>query len=334
MVLATNPGGVGEEWIIEYFSPWLDSKHPNPAQPGALRWFIRNEEGILEDVPDNTKDAKSRTYIHSSWTNNPYTPDNYEAQLSLLREPYRSQLKHGEWGVGAQDDRWQVIPTDWVRLANERWLNAVNIQRDNAVVDSIGVDVAHGGKDKTVLSKRQGSYFIELIKIPGRETPDGQAIAGLITKELRNAHKNTYVNIDGTGVGASAYDIARDAGDVRAFIAAGKSTAKDKSGKLTFKNKRAESIWLFMEALDPQTGEGIALPPDQELLADLTASRWKQMAGGVIQIEMKEEIIKRLGHSPDCGDAVVMAWHGKNESPAAGVTVEMSYGMRKRSNVF
>jgi len=53
-------------------------------------------------------------------------------------------------------------------------------------------------------------------------------------------------------------------------------------------------------------GEGIALPPDPELVSDLCAPRWKLTARG-IQVESKDEIIKRLGRSPDCGDAVVMA---------------------------
>jgi hypothetical protein len=41
--------------------------------------------------------------------------------------------------------------------------------------------------------------------------------------------------------------------------------------------------------------------------ADLTAPRWKLTARG-IQIEDKIEIRKRIGRSPDVGDAIVMAW--------------------------
>ena len=50
----------------------------------------------------------------------------------------------------------------------------------------------------------------------------------------------------------------------------------------------------------------LAICPDNELLADLTAPRWKMTVSGV-QIEKKEEIEKRIGRSPDCGDAVVYA---------------------------
>jgi hypothetical protein len=50
----------------------------------------------------------------------------------------------------------------------------------------------------------------------------------------------------------------------------------------------------------------LALPPDQELLSDLTAARWSPTAQG-IKIEPKEDLVKRLGRSPDCADALVLA---------------------------
>jgi hypothetical protein len=72
-------------------------------------------------------------------------------------------------------------------------------------------------------------------------------------------------------------------------------------------NKRAETWWKFREALDPAYGNGLALPPDPQLRADLTSPTWKLTPRG-IQIESKDEIRKRLGRSPDRGDAVVLAW--------------------------
>ena len=43
-------------------------------------------------------------------------------------------------------------------------------------------------------------------------------------------------------------------------------------------------------------------------MADLTAPTWKLVGDG-IQIEDNEAIKKRLGRSPDCGDAVVMNYN-------------------------
>jgi len=50
------------------------------------------------------------------------------------------------------------------------------------------------------------------------------------------------------------------------------------------------------------------------LIGDLLAPKWRVLPGGRIQVEKKDDIIKRLGRSPDRGDAVVMAfWDPDNE---------------------
>jgi hypothetical protein len=61
------------------------------------------------------------------------------------------------------------------------------------------------------------------------------------------------------------------------------------------------------EELDPGQDGGsiLALPPDASVKADLAAPRWELTARG-IKIEDKDAIRKRLGRSPDEGDAIVM----------------------------
>ena len=40
VVMTFNPPTSAEgRWIIDFFAPWLDKAHPNPAAPGELRWF-------------------------------------------------------------------------------------------------------------------------------------------------------------------------------------------------------------------------------------------------------------------------------------------------------
>jgi hypothetical protein len=86
----------------------------------------------------------------------------------------------------------------------------------------------------------------------------------------------------------------------------------EKSGALAaddtvgFANRRAEMWWRMREALDPLNSDPIALPPDAALKADLAAPRWKLGVSGVL-VESKDEMRKRLGRSPDRGDAVCMA---------------------------
>ena len=61
----------------------------------------------------------------------------------------------------------------------------------------------------------------------------------------------------------------------------------------------------------PTNPDPIALPPDTELLADLTAVRYKIVTMGkvaAIQMRSKDEIREALGRSPDKGDAVAMTF--------------------------
>jgi hypothetical protein len=84
------------------------------------------------------------------------------------------------------------------------------------------------------------------------------------------------------------------------------SDERDKSGQLGFVNSRAEWYWKAREALDPASGQDIALPPDPELRADLCAPTWKLTPRG-IQVEAKDDLVKRLHRSPDKGDSCVYA---------------------------
>ena len=80
----------------------------------------------------------------------------------------------------------------------------------------------------------------------------------------------------------------------------------DKSRKYRLTNVRSAMYWLLREALDSETGDALALPPDKELLADLTAPRFEVRASGIV-VEPKERLKERLGRSPDCADAVALA---------------------------
>lgn len=305
VVGATNPGGEGNDWVMERWAAWLDEGYPNPAKPGELRWFRRDDDGRDTECDEHDKGAMSRTYLPAPLEENIYIDtEAYRKNLSMIPEPYRSQLMDGDWTAGLTDDAYQVIPTLWIKDAMKRW-ESNGIENEPAL-DVVGVDVARGGMDQTVLAKRRGNRFDELEKYPGRTTPDGASVAALVSLALLGGG---CANIDVIGIGSSAYDSCVQAGleiyDVN--FAAG-TNATDASGTMKMVNKRAEYFWRMREALDPKRDEAeqISLPNDPELLGDLRAPRWKMQSNG-IQIESKEDIKKRIGRSPDCADAVVLA---------------------------
>lgn len=315
VVAASNPPPSTEgEWVIRYWAPWLDSQHSNPALPGELRWFVSDEKGEDHEVegPEDTiivegeeMAARSRTFIPSSVEDNPFLmATDYKTNLQSLPEPLRSQMLRGDFLAGRVDDIWQVIPTAWVEKAMERWEE----KKPEGPMHAMGVDVARGGKDQTVLTARYADWFAPQICQDGEMTPNGQTAAALVVSYLRD-DATAYVDV--IGVGASAYDHLHGLKiNVRASNAANKSFVHDRSGKIGFVNKRAEWWWKMREALDPEYGDNLALPPDRQLKADLCTPLFKMTVRG-IQVESKEEIVKRLGRSPDRGDSAVLALQPK-----------------------
>ena len=139
--------------------------------------------------------------------------------------------------------------------------------------------------------------------MPGVRTQNGADVSTLLAPLLS---RGGFANLDIVGIGASAYDDGlRNGLNVIGINGSAPSDATDRSGKLRFLNLRAEMYWKLREALDPDGDAPLALPPDPELSADLRAQRWEITKGG-IKVEPKDEIAKRLGRSPDCGDAVAL----------------------------
>ncbi len=315
-VMATgNPPTTPEgEWVVHYWGPWLDPQHPNPALPGELRWFVVIDDKDVE-VADNTPIThgdelllpRSRTFIPARLDDNAYLRDTgYRSVLQNLPEPLRSQMLYGDFNVATQDDMWQTIPTEWIDAAQERWKNG---QRPALALRSVGVDPSRGGKDAFVTAKLYGNWF-ELSRHEGKAAPDGEHGARLVTNAMET---NAPIWIDVIGIGSSVYDSLKVIGGLQVTpvnVGAG-SGATDKTGRYNFVNLRSQLWWKFREALDPASGEDIALPPDPQLRTDLRAPKY-QTIGGKIKVESKDEIRKRIGRSTDAADAVQLAWYGVN----------------------
>lgn len=197
----------------------------------------------------------------------------------------------------------------------ELQIRLATAERESAV----GVDVSRGGKDETIIVDRLENWFANLLAVPGRQTKDGNQIIQLL---IDHGFAKRRIQIDVTGVGTAPVDIGKMMQmDIIPMIMSEKSIAKDRSGKLGFANSRAEWWWKFREALDPDLGEDLALPPDPGLLADLTAPLWSLTPRGIL-VEPKEHVKARLGRSPDKGDAVVIA-HARPHVVGAGFIAYM-----------
>jgi hypothetical protein len=323
VILGSNPprGGDGL-WLIEEFAPWLDPLHPDPASPGELKWAIV-VGGVTEwvDGPGThvrngePYEALSRTFIPAKLDDNPYLKETgYRARVMALPEPLRSQLLHGDFLAGREDHENQLIPTEWVTLAQERWRKAGDRKRRML---AISCDVALGGKDDLVIgSMHEDWWFSPLHAIKGVSISSPVQIAHEIAMRRRD---NADVSVDMTGGWGSGVKshLEQDQGIFcTGIVYSAKSGAFAYNGAFQMENIRSEMWVSFKEALDPQgpVSEPIMLPDDPRLLAELTAPRWSVKRGNSILIESKDDIRARLGTSTDRADVVVMLWHRRREA--------------------
>lgn len=328
----TNDG----RWVIDFFAPWLDPKHPlYPTAPGVLRYaaMLPDGRGGSKDIwldradafvivngqpfydfdpsahrPEDIVAPKSRTFIPARLTDNPYyMATGYMSTLQSLPEPLRSQMLYGDFQAGIEDDAWQLIPTAWVDAAVSRW----KPRAPKGEMLNMGVDVARGGKDDTMFIARhrdeqaKHSYWFDEPEVhPGTTTPNGPKVAGLVI--AARSHDSPVV-IDVIGVGASPFDTLNAMGvQIIGMNVSEAATSSDKSGMLRFSNMRSQLMWKLRELFDPANDTGVAIPPNPRLRKELTTPRWWPQ-GRVVHVETRDEIIKRLGWSPDMLTALMFA---------------------------
>lgn len=315
VLMCFNPPTRAEgRWVVEFFAPWLDDFHPNPAESGELRWFATiagknievdgpeafehtNDNGVVETIHPT-----SRTFIASRVTDNKYLyGTNYERQLQAMEEPLRSLMLYGDFKSAVEDSKFQVIPSAWVEEAMARWKPLVV----KPPMDSLGVDVAMGGRDNTVIARRHGMWFDEPVVYKGKDCVTAAKVASFILAELRD---EAVIHIDLFGVGAKPYGALCELHQQAIGVNVGDKTGGTSiDGSLRFFNKRSELWWRMREALSPDANNGIALPPNKLLKRDLCTPTWEARDGGVIFVEGRKALVKRVGRSPDWGSAYILA---------------------------
>lgn len=336
IVCAGNPPTTPEGlWVIEYWAPWLDPVHPNPAKDGELRHFIsdKNDKShevpakgkyafdhntgkvepvdnsvVQADVPDNIEilASRSRTFIRAKLEDNAYLRDtDYAATLDALPAEIRAAYRDGRFDMSIKDNPWQIIPTAWIIAAQARWTST---PPKGVPMCAMGVDPAQGGDDNTVIAPRYDGWYDQTISIKGKLTPMGSDVAAVVIAKRKNG---ALPIIDmGGGYGGGVLQ-ALTGNNIKCFAYKGSESVshRTKDGKLKFKNQRTAAYWKFREALDPDQpgGSPIALPPNPRLVADLAAPTFHIVNIEIIA-ETKVDVVDRLGRSPDDGDAVVMAW--------------------------
>jgi len=255
-------------------------------KPGYEDWWIKHV---------TLQDAIYAGRIDEGWA------DQREKQWGTHSSIYQNRVL----GEFAEEDEDVLIPLAWVEDANDRWY-ALNEENLFGPIMRIGVDVARLGQDKTVYAFVSGLSCVRLEKHTKELTTatSGRVVAYLTENKYADAVIDV-VNIGG-GVVDSAEEIYGER--IKSFNGAESTDATDNGGNFKFANKRSAAWYYMRELLDPTYGLEVALPPDDELTGELTAPTYKILSGARIQVEPKLQLLKRIRKSPNCADAVVMAY--------------------------
>lgn len=170
----------------------------------------------------------------------------------------------------------------------------------------IGIDPARGGSDRTGVIDRQGRKAGGNVNEYWNETNIERLCSKVVL--LIKRIKPKKVVIDATeGTGAALVDMLVELGYGK--IVAGVKFSEAALEEGLYLNRRAEMYaWLLEWLSNPL---GVELPDDDELQAEICAAIWGTNAthhtrSGLLQIESKEQIRKRLKRSPDKSDALVL----------------------------
>ena len=90
------------------------------------------------------------------------------------------------------------IPSGWIKEAQARWTALEH--KPLPPFSAIGCDPAKGGKDRTVVSSKNGA-IVNYHQSPGKQTPDGSAVAQIVSdlleKWIAQKNSNKLILLDG-----------------------------------------------------------------------------------------------------------------------------------------
>lgn len=195
-----------------------------------------------------------------------------------------------------------VIPGSKVALARAQ--DAPEPEPDEFV--QLGVDCGAGG-DQSVIRERRGSVAGRV----WRSRHDDPML--LVSEILRAVHESgaRKVAIDSIGIGWGVMGSLREKlselglGVEVVGINVGESPTTVEAKKRYY-NLRAQLWWEARESISDGKWNLAAI--DDQTAADLTAPKYTLDTKGKIVIESKDDMRKRLGRSPDDGDAILLAY--------------------------
>lgn len=286
LLLIGNPTNEATEFGTAFKSPLYRKLHISAFDTPNFTDFGITEE----DIRNNTYRAKMkrdaiRPYLVSpDWVRSRFVEWGEDSALYQVRV----------LGNFPKEGIDTLIPLYWIERAYDRGFIPDGLK-------IMGVDVGYEGDDESIVAIRHGNVVTKIYSWFHKSTMES---AGQIVR-LINAEKPNIINVDSIGVGAGVYDRLKELGFKVNGIKGGAVATKSSE----YFNLRTELYWTMRTALERGNLE---LPKDDLLASDLSNLKFEPITSrGLIKLEGKDKVKKRIGRSPDRGDAVAYTFYEK-----------------------
>jgi hypothetical protein len=212
----------------------------------------------------------------------------------------------------------KVIPASWVEDAMD------NDEPERSDQMSLGVDVAADGGDELAIARAEGFVVRIVHTSSGAANANAVDVAHRVLMEIQAAEqlcrewhwgKRLRVKIDGIGLGWGVASILKAWGSeglhsAEIVVVQVSERAQDQA---RFANKRAEMWWNGRMLIQPRrVGDGygpctVRLEIDRRTASQLSLPTYGSNSSGRIVIQAKADLRRKGKHSPDRGEAVLLA---------------------------
>ena len=285
---------------------WRSAIRPTLADYRGSAWFLSSPRGknffytLFQRGIDKTQWPEWSSFTASTYGNPYIAPSEIDEAKADLGPKFFAQ----EYLAEFLDDLFEVLlPGSWLDLAGQAVYQPGGPRR-------LAIDLGGGnGGDRTVLLARDDNGIRD-IKY-SRDWP----FETTATQAALLAHKH---EVGGNRTSFDAVGIGLDFGNRLRTVGLGSALgyAAGSKGGDRFSNLRSAAAWLLRQRLDPEqrpragTRPTFSIKPDHLALVrrELEALRWTIDGDRRVALEPKDEMVARIGHSPDFADTVVQSF--------------------------
>ncbi len=280
------------DYILVFLPWWLS---PEYSREPELGFALSREEIDGEVSEEEYRDLHKLTMGNMAWR---------RAKMQELRDPLLFRREY----PATSADAWTAPPGHVPYIDALLVLRARKRSVEGIGPLVIGVDPASQGGDRFSVAWRRG-LRVEKVEYRNRINHE-EGVAWI--RDIIDKDQPARVNIDAGNIGANMVTSLKNLGPKYVEIVRGVNFGGTSEHRLAMPkipgpyNRRAE-MWKRMKDF-LELAEGVSIPDDGAIQADLVAPKQKPRLDNFMQLESKEEMKNRGIRSPDMGDAIALTF--------------------------